>query len=278
MFCETEVLMKIDDYFEQQGAGEPIVFIHGSYATTATWKNIVNQLAAQNHCISMKLPGHCGTGDPDDFSNPTMETELGILESVVNRLTDQPVHLVGHSYGGLVALQQALKGSLELSQITLFEPVAVWVLDVMKDKTMSDRVHAFLAKYRHDVDLDLPHVCGQVIDFWAGEGTFESFPESMKNGMAPLVRNNVRHWDACAGVRSTETDLKNCLVPARIVCGTESNPVAHAIADHLCDQLPNGHKYLIEGASHFLVTSHYQECISVLQDPFTANDPGERPD
>ena len=35
--------MNIDTYYEQQGSGSPIVFIHGSYATTSTWKRMIDQ-------------------------------------------------------------------------------------------------------------------------------------------------------------------------------------------------------------------------------------------
>ncbi len=106
--------MNIEHYFEQQGTGSPIVFVHGSYATTASWKKLVDQLAAGYLCISIKLPGHCGLPDPEDFSSPSIETELGIIERVVSTLTDQPIHLVGHSYGGgrcIAAGTQRLPGN-----------------------------------------------------------------------------------------------------------------------------------------------------------------------
>ena len=258
--------MNINDYFEQLGSGSPIVFIHGSYATGSTWKKMIEQLAVNHHCISIKLPGHGGAPDPGDFSEPSIETELLILEQVVNELTAEPIHLVGHSYGGVVALAQALKGNLSVSQMTLFEPVSVWVLDVEKDEAMSALVRKFLVKYRHDVSQGCQYSCGQVIDFWGGEGSFESLPSFIRDSMDTLTRNNIRHWDICTSIRSNKSDLQGCSIPTRLVCGTESNPVAHAITDHLNKEILNSKKYTIEGASHFLVTSHASECLSVLKD------------
>jgi len=256
----------MNTYFEEQGCGPAIVFIHGSYATTSTWKKMVDQLSIDHQCISIKLPGHCGTPDPDDFAKPTIDTEITIIEQVVRSLTHEPVHLVGHSFGGVIALALALKGRLNISQVSLFEPVAVWVLKRVKDKKMLEEAQQFLSRYRRDVFNKVPQVYGQVIDFWGGSGAFESLPDFIKNAMEPLVENNIRHWNMDAAIHNTVTDLQSCQIPMRIICGDQSNPVARAIAAHLSCAIPNNKQYLIKGASHFLVTSHVEECLAVLKD------------
>ncbi len=256
----------MQQYVEQQGSGTPIVFIHGSFASTSTWKKMVETLASNHHCISIKLPGHCGMPNPNDFNQPSVQTELAIIEQVVNELTNQPIHLVGHSYGGVVALAQALKGNLNISQLTLFEPVAVWVLDVMHDTNNSDTVKTFLEKYRFDVANKIPYACGQLIDFWGGQGSFDVLPGFIKDSMNILTPNNIRHWDICTAVNNSQADLNNCTIPTRVVSGSQSNPVAGAIAVHLNDQMPNSQGDVIDGASHFLVTSHVDECLSILKE------------
>jgi len=258
--------MNIDSYFKQQGSGSPIVFIHGSFASTSTWNKIIEQLAVSHHCISIKLPGHCGTPDPQDFSHPTLETELAIIERVVNKLTSEPIHLVGHSFGGVIALAYALRGSLNLAQMTLFEPVTVWVLKCAEDKEMNICVQEFLSKYRRDTSNKKPYSCGQVIEFWGGNGAFELLPDFIKDSMELLVQNNIRHWDIDAATCNDLSDLQNCAVPTRLVCGDKSNSVARAICKHLSKQIPNSNKFLIQGASHFMVTSHADECIEILRD------------
>ena len=93
-------------------------------------------------------------------------------------------------------------------------------------------------------------------------------PDFIKQGMAPLLENNIRHWDLCANIDRGLSDLQNCGVPTRLVYGDQSNPVVHAICEHLAAHIPNSKAYKIEGASHFLVTSHAGECLQALQDTF----------
>ncbi len=230
---------------------------------------MVEKLALEHRCMLIKLPGHCGMPDPKDFSKPTVDTELAIIEEVIDTQTDEPVHLVGHSFGGVIALAQALKGNLALSQISLFEPVNVSILDKVQDKTMNEQLHQFLSHYRQCVSRDIPYSCGQVIDFWAGSGAFDLLPSGIKNSMNALVANNIRHWDIEASLDIKLNDLQKLNIPTRLVSGTQSNPLATAICEHLSSIIENSKNYRIEGASHFLVTSHAAECIEALTDPFT---------
>jgi len=194
--------MDIVKYYDEKGTGSAIVFIHGSYASTSTWIKMVEHLSQNHHCILIKLPGHCGTPDPEDFSDPSIETELVIIEQVVKSLTDKPIHLVGHSFGGVIALATALKGSLKINQMSLFEPVAISTLN----NQMKNVIREFLAEYRLDAVNKVPFACGQVIDFWAGKGAFQSLPNFIKEGMEPLVLNNIRHWDCEAAMNYKAAD------------------------------------------------------------------------
>ncbi|WP_017221329.1 alpha/beta fold hydrolase [Moritella dasanensis] len=280
-------------YYEQQGSGSPIVFIHGSYATTSTWKKIIQQLASTHHCISIKLPGHGGMPDPADFSAPNIETELAIVESVIAEVCEQraqtnqhdqyehsnqlkqpyqckqskqTIQLIGHSFGGVVALALALKGSVNIRALTLFEPVTTWVFTAVGDDDMTTQVNKFIQGYRQGIRNNEPYVCGQVIDFWGGEGAFEPLPDFIKDGMVPLTENNNRHWTLCENTYHDRSALQALTIPTKLVCGSASNPIAQAIVSHLSHELPNNKRYTITGASHFLVTSHASECLAIINE------------
>jgi hypothetical protein len=134
------------------------------------------------------------------------------------------------------------------------------------DKEMSAGVQEFLTKYRQDASDKKNYACGPVIDFLGGKGAFETLPDSIKDSMEPLMKNNIRHWDIGSLIRSDLTDLEKCVVPTRLVYGDQSNPVASSICDHLSEHITNSKKYEIKGVSQFLITSHTVECIQALSD------------
>lgn len=257
--------MAITDYFEASGSGEPIVFIHGSFATTSTWKAMVKALSDRFLCITVKLPGHGGAPAAEDFSEPTIDTEIDILAQVVEHLQLGPIHLVAHSYGGVVALSAALSGRIPLRALTLYEPVATWIFSVVERAEAEQAVAQFVAGYRQAVLNDEPYACSRVLDFWGGEGQFDLLPDFIKDGMVPLTRDNLRHWNLCQTLFYSAESLSSLSVPTSIVCGDQSNPLVRQIAQCLNDSLPNSATGEIAGASHFLVTSHSQECLAFVE-------------
>lgn len=96
----------ISIYYEIQGSGEPLVFIHGLGSSTKDWENQVNHFAKNYQVITFDLRGHGKSDKPDyHYSVPLFTADVTqFIQSVVNK----PVHLIGHSLGGMIAFQCAI--------------------------------------------------------------------------------------------------------------------------------------------------------------------------
>lgn len=256
--------LNIEDYYHIQGRGPSIVFIHGSFATHATWKRYCEQLSAHYQCISIKLPGHGGAPEPTDTDAPSEALELEIIESIIQQHCQNPIHLVGHSYGGVVALNLAMNNNIAIKQLTLFEPVAVWALNDSSTLAQHQAVAEFLAAYQQAAANNEPFACQRVIDFWGGEGAFASLPQHIQNTMPALTDNNLRHWQICTHSTFSLADLKHVTAATQVICGDKSNPILGDIAAQLCQHIPCSQTHTIAGASHFLVNSHTSDCLRYL--------------
>ncbi len=248
----------------EYGTGCPVVFIHGSYASDSTWKGVIEAIGAEFHSIAIKLPGHCGLPDPDDFANPNINTEVQQIVASVAGATSEPVHLVGHSYGGVVALELAKRQAFPMKSLCLYEPVAGNILQTVDDMKNWQYLEQFVHAYIADAKAGKPDVAGRVIDFWGGYGAYAPLPDFIKQGMASLVQNNVRHWGICLAGSYSKEDITSIHLPTQIVYGSRSSAIAHAIAEHLVSLIPLAKSTLIEGANHFLVTTHAQQCADIL--------------
>lgn len=263
--------MRLDDYVVQQGQGPPLVFIHGSFASDATWKKIIAVQAKKHQCIAIKLPGHGGAPEPNDMPAPTLATEINLVVHIIEQTTDQAVHLIGHSFGGVVALAVALSGRVKVRQLTLFEPVAAWVLAVAQDHPHYQQVQDCFALYQQDLAQPTADACQRVIDFWGQAGDFKALPKGIQEQMRGLTAHNFRHWQLSKNISSTAHDLQHCTIPTHVVYGTCSSPVTRAVCEHLASLMPHCYAFSIQGASHFLVTTHIDQCLAMINTPLSVN-------
>ena len=109
-----------DRFYREVGAGEPIVFLHCSSGSSGAWVSVMNQLVRDHRALAPDLLGY-GRSAPWPRDLPlASDGELGVLEALLD-VVGQPVHLVGHSYGGTVALNAARRFPRRVASLTLIE-------------------------------------------------------------------------------------------------------------------------------------------------------------
>jgi pimeloyl-ACP methyl ester carboxylesterase len=93
-------------WYDRQGAGSPLVLLHGGLSTNETWGAQMPALAERFAVFAPERRGHGHTPDvegPFNYSDMANDT-IGFLENIVK----EPAHLVGWSDGGILALLVAI--------------------------------------------------------------------------------------------------------------------------------------------------------------------------
>ncbi|MCG7342517.1 2-succinyl-6-hydroxy-2,4-cyclohexadiene-1-carboxylate synthase [Sporosarcina sp. ACRSL] len=88
--------------------GEPhlpaVVFLHGFTGTSATWKEVRNELKGKYRTITVDLTGHGNTTVPESPERYSMEEQIEDLEALFVQLGLDTFYVVGYSMGGRIAL------------------------------------------------------------------------------------------------------------------------------------------------------------------------------
>jgi pimeloyl-ACP methyl ester carboxylesterase len=84
-----------------EGAGPPIVLIHGFGAAIDWWDEIAPTLAQKHRVIRIDLIGHGGTEAPS--TGYSIERQAALVSSVLDKLEVDRTTVIGHSMGGEVA-------------------------------------------------------------------------------------------------------------------------------------------------------------------------------
>jgi pimeloyl-ACP methyl ester carboxylesterase len=130
----------VDLYYETYGTGTPIIFLHGLGANLYTWRHLVKPLAAHYRLILFDLKGAGKSPKPYDHTYSLFDQAELIYQFILQKNLRQVI-LVGHSFGGGVALLVALKlekfAPGRLSRLILFDTVSYpqklpWVVKMMR--------------------------------------------------------------------------------------------------------------------------------------------------
>jgi pimeloyl-ACP methyl ester carboxylesterase len=109
------------------GRGKPLIFIHGLGASSYTWHKIAPTLAKSNRVIAIDLKGFGQSDKPLDGRYSIFD-QARLVQDYIIRNNLRGATLVGHSYGGGVALAVALNmmdaGQKNLSRLILIDSVA----------------------------------------------------------------------------------------------------------------------------------------------------------
>jgi magnesium chelatase accessory protein len=98
-------------HVQQMGAGPPVLLLHGTGASTHSWRDLAPLLARHFSVTAMDLPGHGFTEQPplQLMSLPAMAEQLG---SLVAALVAGPHLAIGHSAGAAILARMTLDGRI----------------------------------------------------------------------------------------------------------------------------------------------------------------------
>jgi magnesium chelatase accessory protein len=99
-------------HVQETGRGPTLLLLHGTGASTHSWRDLLPLLARDFHVIAPDLPGHGFTEAPerDRLSLPAMARGLAAL---LGKLGVEPEGIVGHSAGAAIAMQMVLTRAIE---------------------------------------------------------------------------------------------------------------------------------------------------------------------
>jgi pimeloyl-ACP methyl ester carboxylesterase len=237
------------------GFGTTVLLLHGSASSSAMWIPVINTLKARFRLIAPDLIGYGRTDSwPDEYVFG-LDDELRLIEPLVEHLPGG-VHVVAHSYGGVVALALARAGRVGIRSLTLIEPVA---FDVLRgDPQARSEFEAFSSDFADrmasgDVDGAMRHF----VDYWSSAGTWEAMDEGSRALMRRAAGKIVHEFNAVFADPDLGT-LRTLPYPVRLIAGDKSPLPVRRIAALIAERLPSASLQVIAGANHLLPSTHHR--------------------
>ena len=247
----------------KRGTGQPVVLVHGSLSDYRYW---TPQLASplpgfQLIAVSLRhFYPEPWNGKGDDFSIKIQADDLGVF---IERLGAGPVHLVGWSRGGSVALGAANARPDLVKKLVLMEPVISSLLPQPNATGKPDptrvRLEAVAAYYeKGDIEGGLQYF----VDDINGPGTWTRRTDEQRQ----LARDNA--WTLVRQITDmdavTPDDLRKMRMPVLLLGGERGPPFLAQTMDAAQKYLPSVSRVTISNAGHLMNRDNPTEFNRVL--------------
>ena len=197
------------------------------------------------------LPGHGASADWDGVSDLQ-----ALATGIAGALATSGAHVLGHSFGGTVALRLAVERPELVSRLTLCEPV--FFAAVRGTPEYAAYLERF-APYGANLSKgELPGAAAAFHGLW-GDGPWDDLPAYVRADLTrriALIAASLPGIDGDSGGVFSAGKLERLRCPVTFIRGAESEPIMAHVHRAIMARLPQAREVVIPGAGHMAPISH----------------------
>lgn len=230
--------------YRRAGSGPPLVILPGAMDDGRWWERQLRDLSVAFTVVVWDAPG-CGasTDAPTDWS---LADYADCVVALVHAIGLAPVHLLGLSFGGALAIEVFHRHPDAVRSLLLISAYAGWVGSLGPDE----------ARRRVAVAERMPEM-----------STDDLVDASLPTMVSPSIGDDERQWaehllrdarteSAPTVARALAVDLRDVLptidVPTLVVHGTHDVRAPRSVADELVARIPRAEMAVVDGAGHLV--------------------------
>ncbi|WP_290818120.1 alpha/beta fold hydrolase [Ferrovibrio sp.] len=269
------------------GSGRPLVLLHCSGADRHVWTRMMDVWAAMDNMPPRRIlrPELFGCGTTAAWpagQGFTLDDAVELVARATGEL-DESFDLIGHSFGGAVALQVARRMPSRLRSLAVIEPTYFSLLRGAGDVAdihfgeVTSVARTILQGAASDSEADRQRAMGIFIDYWNGAGKWAAIPPEVQKAMTAAVHAVTQDFMALFSEPTGLSDLRHLQVPTLIVNGLLSPAPVQHIAVLLEATLPQVERCTLPDAGHMIPLSHAKQLAGLLAAWYRRRDDASAP-
>jgi pimeloyl-ACP methyl ester carboxylesterase len=252
-------------HYAEAGAGHPVLLVHSGGYTGTQWRKLAEALRSSHRLLSIDLHGCDGT-TPWPGPGPMGLSDEGRLVRELALACGGRVHLVGHSYGGAVAIRAVLDDPAPYASLVLMEPIPFNLLRqagcAAEHAELLGELEAFVGSARAG---EPARAVGRFAEYWnARPGMWAGLPEEVRAQLAARVPAMLHQ---CLALRDDPTALEDCgriRVPTLLLHGDATHAPMKALVDVLHRCIPGSRRVALPGLGHMAPATHHRPVAEAL--------------
>jgi len=254
-----------DRFYREAGAGEPVVFLHCSSGSSGAWAPVMEHLAPGYRLLAPDLLGYGRNAPWPRKAALAPDGELGVVEALLD-VAGQPVHLVGHSYGGTVALSAASRFPRRVASLTLIEPVAFQLLRGADELDGWREIAALAERHLALVSQGLDAAAAEAfVTYWTGPKAWQRMPDAARDSAVQSAVKVAAEWLLMFAAENDLDAIGGIEAPTLLVCGGRTRRPARRVVEIVCQALPHARYHEIADAGHMSPLTHPADVAEAIR-------------
>jgi pimeloyl-ACP methyl ester carboxylesterase len=239
---------------------ELVIALHCSGSGAGQWRSLAKALGPDYEMVAPEHYGCVQTGPWTGSHVFTLADEAARTIALIDG-TDRKVHLVGHSYGGGIALHIAARRQDRIASLALYEPSAFHLLKAKETVKGAAEATALAETALAEIEAitretgngivtgDYHGAAARFVDYWSGPGTWTAMPPSVREALVRWAPKAPLDFAALLGETTPLSDYAELRCPILILRGQRAPAPTRIIAETL-GQLPTARLLVVDGAGH----------------------------
>ncbi len=251
----------------EAGSGPPVILVHASMAGAREWSSLMPHLQTRHLVRAVNLFGYGGTPPWPKAARATLDDFAAlVLRAVPDNA--RRVCLVGHSFGGAVAMRAAEMLGARVQGLVLIEPS---IFPLLRDCGRAEawaEITALSDTTLRLIGNGVPEAAAErFLDYWSGPATWASMPEARQEAVLTSIVHLPREWAAVLEDGATLPQLKRSL-PAETLLMSFANTTrpSRELVDILSHAFPQWLIATVAEAGHMGPLTHPHLVNPVIRD------------
>ena len=224
--------------FHWRGRKSPVLLLHGGLSSTESWESSIRPAVRGHEIFAYDRSAHGRTGSRNGFYHFDFQTDEAI--EYIEDIVKQPVHIIGWSDGGIIALHLALKRP-----------------DLVKSMVLIG------TNFSHDSDLMFGQEPQEVNLTDEERARFAKTSPDPAHMQEVIIRKAFEVWATEPNL--TTSELAKINAPTLVLTGDDEPFSNHPTVD-LYEALSNGRLGIVPGASHIVVKEKTKLMNTLIKD------------
>lgn len=232
-------------YLESGQGGVPLICLHGIGGKAESFRPQLDGLGSQAHILSWDMPGYGG-------SEPVSPVDFEILSEKLEHFLQvkgfDRVHLVGHSIGGMIALDYALRSPERVSSLILIATTSAFGGrdPEFKDRFLEQRLGAL------EAGGSMRQAAEQLVPEIVGSSASSAVINEATAWMADVPVDAYRAILECLVTFDRRDDISNINCPACLIAGGEDRTAPARTMERMATRMRDAEFHVIEKAGHLV--------------------------